>query len=102
MKNRIKQLREAKGWSAERLAEEAGTSQQQIDRLEKGQRRMTTEWIHRISLALGCDGSDLIPELVAKDETWIKELRALGEEAQKEFEALFTPSIKDFIERKRK
>ncbi len=42
------------------LAELAGTSQQQIDRLEKGQRRLTAEWMEKLSLALSCKPTELI------------------------------------------
>lgn len=44
------------------LAEEVGTSQQQIDRLEKGKRRLTIEWLQRLSDALHCEIVDLMPD----------------------------------------
>lgn len=42
------------------LAELAGTSQQQIDRLEKGTRKMTAEWMEKLSAALNCKPAELI------------------------------------------
>ena len=64
MKNRIKELREAKDppWSQERLAEEAGTSQPQIQRLETSGRRLTLEWMIRLAKAMDCLPTDLISE----------------------------------------
>lgn len=44
------------------LAIAAGTSQQQIDRLEKSRRRLTVEWMEKLSRALQCDVADLIQE----------------------------------------
>ena len=64
MKNRIKELRDAKDppWSQERLAEKVGTSQPQIKRLEAGERRLTHEWMVRLARALGCLPTDIISE----------------------------------------
>ena len=45
----IKDLREQKNMSQAELAELAGTSQPQIKRLEKGERKLTKEWAERIS-----------------------------------------------------
>jgi len=61
MHKKIKQLRKRKGMTMKALAEAAGTSQQQIDRLEKGKRRLTLEWMHKLSQALECDLTDLLP-----------------------------------------
>ncbi|WP_231711130.1 LexA family transcriptional regulator [Xanthobacter dioxanivorans] len=46
--------------SQEALAKLVGTSQAQIDRLEKGQRKLTKEWAVRIAPHLGIDPSDLL------------------------------------------
>lgn len=45
----IKDLREQKNMSQADLAELVGTSQPQIKRLEKGERKLTKEWAERIS-----------------------------------------------------
>lgn len=52
MPNRIRDLRTAAGLSLEDLARATGTSNQQISRLEKGERRLTEDWMKRISSAL--------------------------------------------------
>lgn len=58
--NRIAYLRRKKGLSMQKLAARVDTSQQQIDRLEKGQRRLTVDWMERISDALNCAMMDLL------------------------------------------
>jgi phage repressor protein C with HTH and peptisase S24 domain len=50
--NRIRELREERRLSQERLAELAATTRQQIDRLEKGQRGLDLKWMVRIARAL--------------------------------------------------
>lgn len=73
MANRIRELREGLGLSQERLAERVGTSGQQISRLENGERRLTQGWMRRVSAAIGCAPTDLLPEadrqVVARDHT---------------------------------
>ena len=46
----------------QKLARKMGTSQQQIDRLEKGKRRLTVEWMEKLSSALDCGIMDLLPD----------------------------------------
>lgn len=50
--NNIAALREAKGWKRPQLAKLMGTSTQQVERLEKSQRRLTQDWIERAAAAL--------------------------------------------------
>jgi transcriptional regulator with XRE-family HTH domain len=58
----IWRVREAKGLSRTQLGQrvQPPTSSQQIERLEKGERRLTIEWIERIAKGLGVDPSELI------------------------------------------
>ena len=58
----IWRIREAKGVSRTQLGQRMRppTSSQQIERLEKGERRLTVEWIERIANGLGVDPSELI------------------------------------------
>lgn len=51
--NNIERLRTEAGWSRPTLAARMGTSPQQVERLEKGQRRLTTDWIEKAASALG-------------------------------------------------
>jgi len=60
--NRIKQLREARGISGQKLADLLGTSRGQIYQLEKGLRGLDTGWMHRIARALDCRPEDIISE----------------------------------------
>lgn len=58
----IKLLREDRGWSRPQLGQRLNppTSGQQIEKLEKGDRRLTVEWIERLARALGVDPAELI------------------------------------------
>lgn len=62
MQNRIREQRERLGWSQERLAVAAGTSTQQISRLERSDRGLTDEWLGRLSVAMGVRKADLISD----------------------------------------
>ena len=60
MQNRIKELREAKGLSSRQLAKLVKTSAVQMGRLEKGQCKLTLEWMVRVSKALDVALSELV------------------------------------------
>jgi len=47
----------------EALARLVDTSASQINKLEKGQRRLTDDWLRRLALALQCDPGELIDDL---------------------------------------
>lgn len=58
--NNIAALREARGWARPELAKRMDTSPQQIERLEKGQRGLSSEWIEKAAVALGVPVADII------------------------------------------
>lgn len=58
--NRIKELREAAGLSAEQLAKAIGTTQPTVTRLENGARQLTEHWMRKLAKALGCQPGDLL------------------------------------------
>jgi transcriptional regulator with XRE-family HTH domain len=60
LKNRIREIREARNMSQEQLAKKMDTSGAQIDRLEKGQRKLTLEWILRLCAALDVSADELV------------------------------------------
>lgn len=60
MKNNINSLRKAKGLSMSALAEKVGCTQQQIDRLEKGRRKLSAEWMEKLCNALDCRPLELV------------------------------------------
>ncbi|WP_223250729.1 helix-turn-helix domain-containing protein [Rhodanobacter denitrificans] len=77
-------LREARGLSLEALAAAAGTSNQQISLLEAGKRRLTVDWLLRISHALNCHpwelvSTDLPGSLNARDLRLLKRFQDLTE-----------------------
>jgi phage repressor protein C with HTH and peptisase S24 domain len=61
MKNRIREFRERAGLSMQALADRAGTSAPQINKLEKGERRLTVDWMVRLGRALAIDPKELLP-----------------------------------------
>lgn len=61
MKNRISALRLERGLSLTELAKLAGTTKSQIQKLERGDRRLSLDWMERISRALRVKLSDLLP-----------------------------------------
>lgn len=61
MQNRIKILRKKRGLTMQELAGVVGTTQQQIDRLEKSRRRLTVDWLEKLSVALNCEMVELLP-----------------------------------------
>jgi phage repressor protein C with HTH and peptisase S24 domain len=66
--NRIRELREALGWSQTDLALKLvpKTSQPQIDRLEKADRRLTIDWMTRVAKALSVTPGTLIADETAQ------------------------------------
>ncbi len=58
---RLRELREAKGWSQVRLADEASTRQATISDLENNRaKRIELDLIERLAAALGVEPGDLI------------------------------------------
>jgi phage repressor protein C with HTH and peptisase S24 domain len=58
--NNIQLFREARGWSRPVLAQKMGTTPQQIERLEKGQRTLRQEWIDKAASAFEVDPAQII------------------------------------------
>ncbi|CAO3413289.1 LexA family transcriptional regulator [Azospirillum doebereinerae] len=56
----MRELRQAAGLSQEKLAELAGTSQPQINKLETGQRKMTVDWAVKLARPLGVEPTLLL------------------------------------------
>ncbi|MFZ2869084.1 helix-turn-helix transcriptional regulator, partial [Zavarzinia sp.] len=62
MQNRLAELRRRAGLTQDQLATLADTGRSQIVKLERGERRMTVDWMLRLAKPLGCDPKDLLPE----------------------------------------
>jgi transcriptional regulator with XRE-family HTH domain len=58
--NRIREWRRLRSLTLQALAEGVGTTKSQIDKLEKGARRLTVEWMVRLAKPLACDPRDLL------------------------------------------
>jgi transcriptional regulator with XRE-family HTH domain len=73
MPNRIKQLRLDNGMTLKQVAANAGTSVQQIYKLERGDRRLTDDWMRRISRALGVPVAALLPDLPVDNRQFVED-----------------------------
>lgn len=58
--NRLNKLRKKKGLTLEGLAQKVGTTKMQIQRLEKGTRRLSDHWIYRLAAALEVSPAQLL------------------------------------------
>jgi phage repressor protein C with HTH and peptisase S24 domain len=59
----LRRLREQAGLTQDQLAEMVSTSQGQIAKLEKGERRMTVDWAVKLAGALGAEPLELLPDV---------------------------------------
>lgn len=62
MANRIREWRQRRAMSVQQLATRIGTTRQQIYKLERGERRLTEDWMRRLAAALGCHPADLLAD----------------------------------------
>src|SRR5262245_56748691 len=62
--NRIRELREARGMTGEQLARAIGTTSATIYKLERGDRRLTADWMEKIAAVLRCTIADLVSNVV--------------------------------------
>lgn len=62
---KIREAREARGWSQAELAAKAGTYQQMVDRIESGAVQRS-KLVPAIKAALGLDASNVHPENISK------------------------------------
>ncbi len=59
----VRAFREAKGWSQDKLSDESGLHRTYISGIERGFRNPTIEIVHKISVALQIQISDLFKEI---------------------------------------
>lgn len=67
---RLREIRKAKGWSQEALAQAAGISFQQVQKYERGSNRMSLSRAYHLAAALGATVADLyagLPPLERSD-----------------------------------
>jgi transcriptional regulator with XRE-family HTH domain len=60
---RIRDLRQAKGWSQEKLAEEADLDRTYIGRIERGEKNIGVENLVKIAVALGSSASAVLRDV---------------------------------------
>ena len=64
MKNRIKELREQRGWTTTVLGERLGVTASAVSKLEKGGVRLHLEWIERAAKAFGVDAIEIVDDQI--------------------------------------
>lgn len=103
--NKIYEIRQLKGMSLEAVAKACvpETTAKQISRLEKGERRLTTEWIDRLAKAMDCHPSEIVPEFAQSVEVQLYDLldRA-AQEAEKRHDEFTSETLKMLMERQKK
>lgn len=62
MTENIRKIRESRGLTRPQLAERMGVSVSQITKLERGERRITTDWLASLASALGVRATELLDE----------------------------------------
>ena len=62
MKNRIREYRKQRGWTIRDLAEQIGTSEATISRLETHQMSVSTDWLMRFATIFGVHPADLLEQ----------------------------------------
>ncbi|WP_278360214.1 XRE family transcriptional regulator [Thalassospira xiamenensis] len=82
--NRIKEAREAAGMSQSELARKLGTTNQQISRLELGQRKLTIDWVMKIAEALNIPTNALYDRPTMETISREKLLQPLGPDPDRE------------------
>ncbi|MGE3303880.1 MAG: helix-turn-helix domain-containing protein [Hyphomonadaceae bacterium] len=62
IQNRLRALRETAGLTLEELGAKTSATNQEISLLELGRRKLTVEWLIRLSKALSCHPWDIVEE----------------------------------------
>ncbi len=63
MRNNLRELRKKAGLSQLELADKLNTTQGMIGLLERGERKLSPDWLKRISQILSCSPLDILPDL---------------------------------------
>lgn len=87
MGNKLKMLRDERGWTHEKAAEEMGVSRSQFIKLERGERRLTADYINQAAKAFGVRPSDILED---SDESTVPLMGYIGagSEIMPEFEQI--------------
>lgn len=59
--NRVRELREERGYSLQFVAKRIETTPQNLAMIERGERRLSLPWMTKIAKALDCTPADLLP-----------------------------------------
>lgn len=86
--NRIRELRKARGWTLERLADKLNCGITMISDLERGERELTYHWMKRLARAFKVQPADLLlpadnSQSLSAEEHELVALYQQGDEGQR-------------------
>lgn len=90
--NRIRELRMAKGWSIQRLADAINMSKMNVSAIERGQVELNLAKMRLFARALGVAAADLLPRadnplaLSAEEIELIERLRQANDQSREQFD----------------
>jgi len=100
MENRLRQLREERNFTQQKLAELCNTTQANIAALEK-KKSLQSHWIFMLAKALGCHPFEILsstaPDTTPDEERILKKMRALTPEQMALTEAYIDFVIKEKV-----
>lgn len=68
MKNKLREIRKKRGLSQENIGDKLGVEKSQISKLERGQTKLHSEWIRKLTPILNCTASELLGEDCVQDD----------------------------------
>ncbi|HBO58474.1 MAG TPA: hypothetical protein DD624_00990 [Alphaproteobacteria bacterium] len=68
-KTALYEIRRARGMTQRQIAEAVGVEPDHISKLENGDRKLSPEWIDRLSKVLNCSKGELLGEAPLSDDT---------------------------------
>lgn len=97
IRQNVRRAREAREWSRPQLASRLTppTSSQQIERLEKGQRKLTLEWVEKIANALKIDPADLLAPELGRTQSSFSLDEQVADEVARTFAAVAVQGVPD-------
>lgn len=80
--NNLRKIREARELKLEQVAEGVGTSIQQVQRLEKGDRKLDAEWLVKFAKFYNLTPLEILADRKSS-EVWAAEIQMLNEKYRK-------------------
>lgn len=95
--NRIREVRKAKGLTLQGLGDLVGTNATQVKRLEEGDRKLSVQWMDRISSALQCKPAELLNDFDPKVDALAAEAGEIYEQLSEENKRIATRLLESLL-----